>query len=435
MRTRTLWRALLVTAGLAAMALAPSAVQAQSPGAAVDLAASVQRLQMGDVRPDLAPTVFRGQMDLGRGDPEVPIPLGHDRYEEGGLFFNFGWAMYQQTNPLDHQIIARRGFQDTNGSVRLPGEKEGIQGRFFGSARPALDVADAGGPGTYTPGWRVGLGWRFRDGSAIEIDWLQMFNTHYFHTATAVPPQFQVLPSLADSFLSAPVFGFPNAYAGPARKIDQGTDFAVYGIWNGASIMSIDFLQRYQQADITYREPLCETDDYRLYGLAGPRFAWIWERFRWRTVSQDLDGNAGEADVAIYSNIVSNRMYGCFIGCGQDWWLGHGFSVSLDLRAAVLLDIVKERASFELGAKDSPPISKRSITDYTVVPQVQGTLYISYNPIEAVQIRLGYDVMAFFNTIASEKPIVFDWGGMDPAFNHQFIRYFNGIQASLGFVF
>jgi hypothetical protein len=139
--------------------------------------------------------------------------------------------------------------------------------------------------------------------------------------------------------------------------------------------------------------------------------------------------------VAIYSNIVSNRMYGCFIGCGQDWWLGHGFSVSLDLRAAVLLDIVKERASFELGAKDSPPISKRSITDYTVVPQVQGTLYISYNPIEAVQIRLGYDVMAFFNTIASEKPIVFDWGGVDPAFNHQFIRYFNGIQASLGFVF
>jgi hypothetical protein len=128
-------------------------------------------------------------------------------------------------------------------------------------------------------------------------------------------------------------------------------------------------------------------------------------------------------------------MYGGFCGCGQDWWLGHGFSVNLDLKAALLLDIVKERASYELGVKDTPPISKRSLTDYTVVPQLQGTLSVSYNPIEAVQIRVGYDIMAFFNTKASTHPVTFDWGGIDPAFNHEALRLFDGFQASIGFVF
>jgi hypothetical protein len=453
MRTRTLWLALLATAGLAAMALAPSAVRAQFQDAPVDLASSVYRLQMGDVRPDLPPTVFRGQMDLGRGDPEIPVPLGHDRYEEGGLFVNFGWVMYKQTNPLKGQLLARRGFVDTDGSVTAlqrfdgtPIQGTGRQGAFIGSATPALDVNQLGGPGTYTPGWRVGLGWRFRDGSSVELDWTQMFNTHYNHTATFVPPQFRFGPDLADGFLTAPVFNFPNAFAGPANKVSQfnavgnviplGNPFAIYGIWNGAALMSIDLIQRYSQGDLTYRTAaICETDDYRMYGLVGPRFAWIWERFRWRTVSEDVNGNAGPQDVAIYTNIVSNRMYGAFLGVGQDWWLGHGFSVSLDLKAALLLDIVKERATYELGVKDTPPQSKRSITDYTVVPQLQGTLNLSYNPIEAVQLRLGYDVMAFFNTKASSKPVTFDWGGIDPAFNHEFIRFFDGFEASVGFVF
>jgi len=453
MRTRSLWLALLATAGLAATTLAPSAVRAQAPTLRVDPAPSVVfPFELGNAHPELAPTLFRGQMDMGRNDPEIPIPLGHDRYEEGGLFVNFGWVMYRQSNPLSGQLLARRGFVDADGSVTAlqrpdgtPIRGTGQQGAFVGTGTQALDVNQLGGPGTYTPGWRVGLGWRFRDGSAVEFDWTQMFNTHYNHTATFVPPQFHFGADLADSFLTAPVFNFPNAFAGPANKVSRinaagdtvplGNPFAVYGIWNGATLMSIDLIQRYSQGDITYRQPICEVDDYRMYGLVGPRFAWIWERFRWRTVSTDVNGDAGPQDVAIYTNIVSNRMYGGFVGIGQDWWLGHGFSISLDLRSALLLDIVKERATYELGVKDTPPQSKRSITDYTVVPELQGTLNLSYNPIEAIQIRLGYDVMAYFNTKASSKPVTFDWGGIDPAFNHEFIRFFDGIQASIGFVF
>ena len=85
-----------------------------------------------------------------------------------------------------------------------------------------------------------------------------MFNTHYNHTATLVPPQFHFGADLADSFLTAPVFNFPTAFAGPANKVSQiiggtvvplGNPFAVFGIWNGASLMSIDLIQRYSQGD------------------------------------------------------------------------------------------------------------------------------------------------------------------------------------------
>ena len=211
--------------------------------------------------------------------------------------------------------------------------------------------------------------------------------------------------------------------------------FAAYGIWNGATIMSIDFVQHYDQVEINFREPIVETDCYRCYGLIGPRFDWIWERFRWRTVDVNIEGQSSPLDVAIYTNIVSNRMYGADIGIGQDWWLGHGFSVSLDLRAALLLDVVKERAKFELGEKDRPPQSKRGFTDYTVVPQVQATGCVSYNPIEAVQLRVGYDFVAFFNTISSPHPVTFDWGSPNPGYRHEPVRLLDGIQASIGFVF
>jgi hypothetical protein len=448
MRRNSIWLAWLLTAGLAATALAPGAVRAQAPDARVNPAPSAFRAQLEDggadgvagafhaLRAQFAsapvvtdPIVFRAQLDDARADPMIPIPLGHDRMENGGLFMYGGFIYYHQTNPLDHQLIAVRGFTDSDGSI------SGTVGNFIGSRRPALDVADAAGPNTYAPGFQIAAGWRFQDGSAIEVNFMHLFDVTYNHTASLIPPFFSLQQNLSDSFISAPVFNFPSQYAGPARKVSLGNDFAVFGIWNGASLMSIDFIQRFEQLDITWRQPILETDCYRLYGLAGPRFDWIWERFRWRTVSEDLQGNATPTDVGIYSNVVSNRMYGVFCGCGQDWWLGHGFSVSLDLKASILLDVVKERAKFEFGVKDTAPQNKRSVLDYTVVPQLQGTLNLSYNPIEAVQLRIGYDVMAFFNTIASEKPITFDWGGVDPAWNHQAVRLLDGFQASIGFIF
>src|SRR5262249_39239980 len=161
-----------------------------------------------------------------------------------------------------------------------------------------------------------------------------------------VPRNFNVRPDLADSFLTAPVFNFPPEYSGPEVKAPAlGTPLLTvnqgYGIWNAADVMSIDFIQRYQQFDIGGRVPIFETDCWRSYGLVGFRFAWIWERFRWRTVDSgfftdvpldptvNIDPITGRifralpltitttlhpdlspSNAAIYTNVVSNRMYG-----------------------------------------------------------------------------------------------------------------------------
>src|SRR5262249_30808320 len=159
--------------------------------------------------------------------------------------------------------------------------------------------------------------------------------------------------------------------------------------------------------------------------------AWIWERFKWRTVdvgflsTTPLDPTGVTIDpftgrltdggtrtttllpdqdprnVAIFTNIVSNRMYGPTIGIGNEWFLGTtpvgAFACNLDLRAGLLFDIIKERAKFEPGLKDASPQMKRAITTYTGVPNLQAGLNLDWYPIEGVQIRVGYDIMGFFN--------------------------------------
>src|SRR5207245_11794970 len=104
-----------------------------------------------------------------------------------------------------------------------------------------------------------------------------------------------------------------------------------------------------------------------------------------------LIGDNGGDNVAIYTNIISNRMYGPFIGIGNEYYLGHGFSISLDLKAAILLDIVKERAKYERA--DFATEAKRSQTEYTVVPQLQAQLNIWWYPIERAQVRASYHLI------------------------------------------
>src|SRR5439155_726715 len=55
----------------------------------------------------------------------------------------------------------------------------------------------------------------------------------------------------------------------------------------------------------------------------------------------------GADDVADYSNVVSNQIYGPTIGCGSECYLGWGFSCSLDVRATLGVDMVREIAKYE----------------------------------------------------------------------------------------
>ena len=105
----------------------------------------------------------------------------------------------------------------------------------------------------------------------------------------------------------------------------------------------------------------------RTYALAGGRFAWIWERFSWNTVDQDIFGNATPQDSVLYTNIMSQRMYGPFMGCGSDIYLGNAFSLTVDTTGAMLYDIVKERDAYLRG--DDATQAKRVRLDYSIVPE------------------------------------------------------------------
>ena len=179
----------------------------------------------------------------------------------------------------------------------------------------------------------------------------------------------------------------------------------------GASEMIIDFIQKYQQYQIGTRTPILDVPDlnYRSYGYLGLRFSWIWERFRWTTMSTDENGvPGGPDDTGIYSNIVSNRMYGPYFACGNEWYIGNNFSANIDIGGALFLDVVKERAEYSLDDKLAGGYVKRSRTTYTIAPEVTAVVGISWFPIENVQFKLGYDLLAFFNTVAAPHPVSFD---------------------------
>jgi hypothetical protein len=301
---------------------------------------------------------------------------------------------------------------------------------------------------------------------------------NYSATASLIPPNLNIGPTGAESYISSPVYGYPSQYAGPlndifsfvdpalaARVTAQGgtiptvtiptvndpdlpqgapptvplggfaTPFAAYGIWNAADLMTIEFTQRFQQVELMYRKPVYETDDYRLSAAVGPRMAWIWERFKWIATDLNAVGNGSQYDAAAYTNIVSNRLYGINAGLMQEWYLGHGFAAQVDIQAALFANIVKERAKYEFSyLKNATPISKRSKTVYTIVPEVQPSVGMAWYPVEGIEFRVNYDVMMFFNTIASPNPVNFSWGGLDPTYSSTF-RIFDGFNAGLALVF
>jgi hypothetical protein len=420
MRTRTGWLALLLTAGVA-----------------------------------LAPTGVRGQ-ETPPEDPPIPVPLGHERMDKGGLFVFGEFVIMRMTNPLKEQVIATRGFEDVDGSITadvngtliepiggqpivIPGTP--APGTFYGSQAPALDANAAAGPRSYQPGFRLGLGWRFRDGSAVEFSWLRLTDFNYGSVASilsrdAVQPATAAAgigQLLENTFLFSPVFNFPNEFAGAFNKLAVGNPLAAFGIWNGASVETIQFIQRFSVYDITYRVPIFETDYCRCYGLVGPRHTYLWENFKWRVVSESFDGTSNQDWVALYSNVVSNQLYGIDVGLGSDWYIGHGFAVSLEARAVGNADIVHEIARYERA--DFFIESKQAKHDYTFSPELDAKVDVWWYPIEGVQIRAGYELMNFFETVSSPQPVSFNYGAPAPAYSRHTYRYIDGFSLGIGFIF
>jgi hypothetical protein len=176
-----------------------------------------------------------------------------------------------------------------------------------------------------------------------------------------------------------------------------------------------------------------QTEYSRIYGLTGARFNWFFERFRWYTQSLDLDGNGGPQNSATYTNTLSQRMYGPYLGFGHDIYLGNRFALSTDMSAALLLSVVKERAKYKLD--DDSIQAKRSRNSFELVPSVGGNINMLWYPLSGVQVRIGYQVNTFWNTTRMRDPVGFDYGAIDPTYTPQAFRLIHGLNFGIGVFF
>jgi hypothetical protein len=390
-----------------------------------------------------SPSIPAGLLPLPPGVVQRVVTLDASRDNgtniTGGVVFNV-----DLTNVPVGLVPSVRALNVFIQDFTVPGLPTGFTpGQLFGSGTPALDVDQLQRRNPYQPGFEIDLGWKFRDGSSVCLSWLYITETQYRAGATLAPPGPNPGPFLEETFLFSPVFNFPVEYAGAEFKVNPPggalNPQTVFGIWNGASMMTLVFRQWFQQWEITYREPVWETETYRVNGLVGPRFTWIWEKFKWTTTSigQNPDGTVleGPQFVGIYSNITSNRMYGVHAGCEQEWYLGRGFAFHLKTEAALFLDSAKEIAKYETAAKYlGLPQNKSSKVEWAVVPELQASAGLMWYPTEFVQIYAGYDFIAFFNTRASPRPIDFDYSNINPRWTHV-NRWIDGVNAGIAFTF
>lgn len=377
----------------------------------------------------LAPTKVHAQYQ------EVPPvdftgPLSHPRYETGGIFASLQGLYFRTNRPLNDQIVAVRGFVDVDGSIT------GKEGTFTGSGVEALNVNQLQGPGSWQPGFALGLGYRFESGTVLLLNWYHLQDSRYSATASLAPLGLQGGAGLANTFLFSNVYNFPVNYSGNAFNLAVGNPGATFGIWNAASLETISYVQRFDMVDFTIRVPIWQTDTYRNYGLFGPRGATLYDKFSWRTVDYDLNGQANNGTIADYHNITSNRLYGLGCGMGNEWFMGDtpigAFSVSLDLEASLYMDFVKGRAGYQLGDRSTEASRARNLS--ALVPSVEGRLNLNYFPWEAIQFQIGWDFFDFFNTYASPQPIDFNFGTIDPRWTHA-NRLLHGVTFTIAVVF
>jgi hypothetical protein len=385
--------------------------------------------------------IARGQIDSTYSYPGLPVenvPIPTGRPDSHGFYTALDFIFLTQTWTLGRQTVAYRGFVDALGQIT------GVPGTYVGSGVEALSTGDFPRR-SWMPGFNLTVGYKLDDGTSIYLSYLNLLDYDYHAGATMAAPFFRSRPDLADTFLVAGVFNFPPQFAGPL--IDGTPDFLIddprfpdplrggnfYGIWNGAEVMDIQFNHRFTQWELGARVPLFQTEYSRIYGMAGGRFNWIFERFQWRTVDYDIFGQATPRDVARYNNTLSQRMYGPFFGCGHEVYLGKRFSLSLDVTGAVLMNVIKERAKYKLESNEIQ--NKLSRDEFGIVPSATAHLNLWWYPIEGVQMRAGYNAWTFFNTMRMEQPIGFNYSSIDPAYKTQVFRLLHGFNAGVGLFF
>ena len=252
------------------------------------------------------------------------------------------------------------------------------------------------------------------------------------------------------------MYNFPPQYAGPSVKTTADLVQSVatnsdangnnvtnqfigtpggnfYGIWNGSSVQDIEFDQWYSTAELAVRIPLFQTEYTRIFGYGGGRYVNFTDRFRWLVTSFDLNGVATSADSVRYTNTLYQRMYGAFVGCGHEAYLGAGFAVNVDLEAVAFLDDVRMRAKYKLLTNEIQ--NKTSRNEVRFVPGLNVNSNLLWHPIEGVQMRIGYSANTFYNTKEIQDPVGFNYSSPDPVYRDRAFRIVHGVNVGLGLFF
>ena len=108
----------------------------------------------------------------------------------------------------------------------------------------------------------------------------------------------------------------------------------------------------------------------------------------------------------------------------------------LETQGAIFLNSTKQRAKYELQVFSSIgfPFSKRSNKEFSIVPELSAMLSLQWYPTEFIQVQVGYEGMAFFNTFGSTRPIDYNYLRVQPQWDHV-NRLFDGLRAGIAFQF
>lgn len=383
--------------------------------AAALLAPSAVRAQYQEV----TPAVFTG-------------PLSHPRYELGGFFVAMEGKFWRSNRNISSQDIAFRGFLDLDGSIAGQGPS-----KFVGSNDVALSTQELRGPGNYNPGYQTTIGYRFEDGLAVSVNWWHQNAIRYRASASLLPPNVNIGLGGADTFLTSPVSNFPIAFSGNPQNVVNGNPGATFGIWNAASYMEIEYLQKFDMFDIMARVPIWQTDSMRSYGKIGPRTYQFFDRFKWTTIDTDPLGNFTADTTASYTNFVRNNLWGVNFGCGVEKYLGENplgaFSASVELNGGVYANFVGAEASYDLGDGTVSRIRDRQMLLISPAADVDFRLW--WYPWEGIQVSVGYQFLTVFNTVASRRPVDFNYGSLDPGYSAWQTRWMHGMNFGVAFVF
>lgn len=381
----------------------------------------------------------------GNTFPTNPLPTGPYQRDGSGFYTGIEFLMMHQSRAIGNQTIAIRGYVP---SFDFPAAGYAA-GQFRGSGAVALTSGELGNT-SWSPGWRLTLGHRFEDGTSISLAWSHLTETNYSGGAGPQGFDFFNLNGGDNSFLFSPVYNFSTSFAGAPNRVitTQVVGGAVVtrpisgllnGIWNGASDMTIKFSQRFDNWDLAARMPVFETENARSYAIAGGRFAWIFERFEWRTSSVNFIGDetigfTAEENpqyAARYSNTLSQRMYGPMLGGGHEVYLGSGFGLGVESTFAPLVNITKERVKYI--REDEATQAKRGWDDNTITFNANVALNLTWQPIDGLTFRFGWNAMNFFNTYYMKAPVGFNVGAIDPTYSTRVYRLIHGCNFGLAY--